>query len=183
MPTATTVFERLVLVCATEEIAEIARCLNLSYNTIKNYSLGRQPNPEVLIQIVQQLEKRDHKILSLNWLLMGIGDKWLTRSTKPTGDTLRASVPVEGEIEVEIPSHKVIIHLRMPNSVDQQQEQLDSHQEKIPLLEMVDELSDPNSDISPQVKRMARLRLLDSLKESNAEEINSKKEEPTDEGS
>lgn len=51
--------------------AEIGRKLNVDYQSAKNYLNGRKPNAEVLERIVEVTG------VSLNWLLMGQGTKFL----------------------------------------------------------------------------------------------------------
>ena len=53
-------------------MAEIARRLDLPHATIRNYFNGRLPAPEVLIKIA------DETNVSLNWLLTGRGEMFLS---------------------------------------------------------------------------------------------------------
>jgi transcriptional regulator with XRE-family HTH domain len=53
----------------TDEPAEIARRLSISYQAAKNYLEGRLPSAEVLATIAHETE------YSLNWLLTGRGSK------------------------------------------------------------------------------------------------------------
>ena len=62
---------RLVELFGTRKPAEIGRKLNIDYQTAKNYLGGRKPNAEVLEKIVEVTD------VSLNWLLMGQGPKFL----------------------------------------------------------------------------------------------------------
>lgn len=58
---------RLAVACRTGEPAQIARLLEVSYQTAKNYLDGRLPAAEVLITIAAKTR------VSLNWLLTGEG--------------------------------------------------------------------------------------------------------------
>jgi transcriptional regulator with XRE-family HTH domain len=60
---------RLKEALGTEEPAEIARGLGISYQAAKNYLEGRLPSAEVLTVIAEQTD------YSLNWLLTGQGAK------------------------------------------------------------------------------------------------------------
>ena len=53
-------------------MAEIARRVGLPHATIRNYFQGRMPAPEVLIKIANETN------VSLNWLLTGSGDMYLS---------------------------------------------------------------------------------------------------------
>lgn len=55
-----------------ETMADIARRLDLPHATIRNYFQGRLPAPEVLIKIA------DETNVSLNWLLTGRGEMFLS---------------------------------------------------------------------------------------------------------
>jgi transcriptional regulator with XRE-family HTH domain len=60
---------RFAEVCGSSKPAEVARLLNIAYQTAKNYLNGRLPHPEVLITIAQRTP------YSINWLLTGRGKK------------------------------------------------------------------------------------------------------------
>jgi len=60
--------DRLKAACGTQEPAEIARRLGVSYVTVKNYLEGRLPAADVLITIARTTG------VSLNWLLTGETD-------------------------------------------------------------------------------------------------------------
>lgn len=51
-------------------MADVARRLKIPHATVRNYYQGRLPAPEVLIKIANETG------VSLNWLLMGSGDKY-----------------------------------------------------------------------------------------------------------
>ena len=51
-------------------MADVARRLKIPHATVRNYFQGRLPAPEVLIKIANETG------ISLNWLLMGTGDKY-----------------------------------------------------------------------------------------------------------
>ncbi len=51
-------------------MADVARRLNIPHATVRNYYQGRLPAPEVLIKIANETG------VSLNWLLIGTGDKY-----------------------------------------------------------------------------------------------------------
>lgn len=55
----------------TDEPAIIQRKIGVNYQSAKNYLLGRKPNAEVLEKIVEVTD------VSLNWLLMGQGPKFV----------------------------------------------------------------------------------------------------------
>src|SRR5688500_14263528 len=63
-----TFIERLFLVAGTQETAELARLVNITYNTMKNYVQGRLPEAKVLITIAENTG------VNLNWLLLGKGE-------------------------------------------------------------------------------------------------------------
>ena len=66
---------RFVEACGTHEPARIQRLLNISYQTAKNYLLGRMPQADVLITIA------DRTSYSLDWLLTGRGKKIIERAS------------------------------------------------------------------------------------------------------
>jgi len=51
-------------------MAEVARRLKIPHATVRNYYRGRLPAPDVLIKIANETG------VSLNWLLIGTGDKY-----------------------------------------------------------------------------------------------------------
>jgi len=53
------------------KMSEIARRVGVPHATVRNYFHGRMPAPEVLIKIAHETN------VSLNWLLMGVGDMFL----------------------------------------------------------------------------------------------------------
>lgn len=53
-----------------ESMADVARRLKIPHATVRNYYQGRLPASEVLIKIANETG------VSLNWLLMGTGDKY-----------------------------------------------------------------------------------------------------------
>lgn len=57
--------KRLSQACGTDKIAEVARMLDITYQTAKNYWGGSLPNAEVLLKI------RERTGADLNWLLTG----------------------------------------------------------------------------------------------------------------
>ena len=75
--------QRFIEVFGNSQPAEIARLLNISYQTAKNYLSGRLPDAKVLITIS---EKTNY---SLNWLLTGKGGKFVEASSAE--DTLLLS--------------------------------------------------------------------------------------------
>lgn len=62
---------RLVELFGTDKPADIGRKLKVDYQSAKNYLHGRKPNAEVLERVVEVTD------VSLNWLLMGQGPKYL----------------------------------------------------------------------------------------------------------
>lgn len=62
---------RLQEACKTGEPAEIARLTELTYQTVKNYLLGRLPTAEVLIKLSEKLG------VSIHWLLTGVGPQFV----------------------------------------------------------------------------------------------------------
>ena len=57
-----------------ESMADVARRLKIPHATVRNYFHGRMPAPEVLIKIANETG------VSLNWLLMGKGDKYASEA-------------------------------------------------------------------------------------------------------
>jgi len=53
-----------------ESMADVARRLKVPHASVRNYFQGRLPAPEVLIKIANETG------VSLNWLLMGSGEKY-----------------------------------------------------------------------------------------------------------
>lgn len=99
--------KRLVIACRTDETAEIARLLEVSYQSAKNYLEGRLPAAEVLITIA-------HKTgVSLNWLLTGEG-LLLNRSISEQSNTGLAVWEDKWALRVE----NVEIVLRTPKGKD-----------------------------------------------------------------
>jgi len=77
-------------------IGDIAQQLKLTYHAVRNYTQGRVPAPEVLIQI------HDLTGCSIHWLLTGQGPKRIAGSVHPIKkDTLEVYL---GEAEREIVS-------------------------------------------------------------------------------
>ncbi len=74
-PLANGLWNRLCEVCGSNEIAEIARNLGLSYHTVKNYTDGRLPAADVLIKIAEVTG------VCLNWLLTGQGMQYIDSET------------------------------------------------------------------------------------------------------
>ena len=62
--------ERLHAAFDNESMADVARRLKIPHATVRNYYQGRLPAPEVLIKIANETG------VSLNWLLIGNGDKY-----------------------------------------------------------------------------------------------------------
>ena len=62
--------ERLHAAFDYESMADVARRLKIPHATVRNYYQGRLPAPEVLIKIANETG------VSLNWLLIGTGDKY-----------------------------------------------------------------------------------------------------------
>lgn len=62
---------RLVKVCGTKEPAKVARLLNVSYQSAKNYLAGRLPSSYVLQEIAKITP------YSIHWLLTGEGDEFV----------------------------------------------------------------------------------------------------------
>ena len=63
--------ERLKLAFGHGSMADIARRIDVPHATIRNYFGGRLPAPDVLIKIANETN------VSLNWLLLGIGDMYV----------------------------------------------------------------------------------------------------------
>ena len=62
--------QRLRTAFDNESMADVARRLKIPHATVRNYYQGRLPAPEVLIKIANETG------VSLNWLLIGTGDKY-----------------------------------------------------------------------------------------------------------
>jgi hypothetical protein len=69
---------RFIEVCGTSEPAKIQRLLDISYQAAKNYLQGRLPDSYVLRTIAERTP------YSINWLLTGRGDKFV--SSAPVDD-------------------------------------------------------------------------------------------------
>lgn len=141
MPSLGTVFERLCDVCGTTEVAEVARCLGLGYTTIRNYQLGRHPQPEVLISIVEHFKKERGKTLNLTWLLMAMGPKFLEDSGL---DLLKGAI-------IEIRTQTEAIQLTVSTEQSDDVTRTPSGQSKpdnehLPLVTMRDERQDSQTD-------------------------------------
>jgi transcriptional regulator with XRE-family HTH domain len=100
---------RLFKLCDTDNMAEVARCTGVSYNTLKNYipPSERFPSAEILIQIAGTTGA------SIDWLLLGRGDVLFESREERIMD--------EKTFEIEIPSFSIT--MRFPKN----------HGEKIPL--------------------------------------------------
>ncbi len=59
--------------------AEIGRKIDIPHATVSNYLKGRMPAPDVLVKIANQTS------VSLNWLLIGEGSKFLTKEINQSG--------------------------------------------------------------------------------------------------
>ncbi|HQU81526.1 MAG TPA: helix-turn-helix domain-containing protein [Pyrinomonadaceae bacterium] len=75
--------ERLVEVCRTNQPAELAQKLQISYQAARNYLNGRLPDTNVLLLIAERTE------YSIHWLLTGKGEKFALK--KKDSDTLLLS--------------------------------------------------------------------------------------------
>ena len=64
--------QRFVEVCGSAEPAKIQRLLNISYQAARNYLHGRLPDSYVLKTIAERTP------YSINWLLTGDGDKFIS---------------------------------------------------------------------------------------------------------
>ncbi len=62
---------RLVELLGSDKPAIIGRKLEIDYQSAKNYLSGRKPNADILERIVEKTN------VSLNWLLMGHGPKYV----------------------------------------------------------------------------------------------------------
>lgn len=70
---------RLTLTFDSASMADVARRLKIPHATVRNYyKVGRLPAPEVLIKIARETG------VSLNWLLLGSGDRYIGE-TAPIG--------------------------------------------------------------------------------------------------
>ena len=78
---------RFVEMCGTDEPAEIQRSLNLPYQTVRNYLLGRLPNADMLMHIAERTS------CSIDWLLTGRGKKFISEA--PAIDTPLATGQME----------------------------------------------------------------------------------------
>ena len=74
--------ERLKQAFDFASMAEIARRIGVPHATIRNYFQGRMPAPDVLIKIANQTH------VSLNWLLTGSGEMYVSGSRPIDLDTL-----------------------------------------------------------------------------------------------
>lgn len=70
--------QRLQVAFDNESMADVARRLKIPHATVRNYYQGRLPAPEVLIKIANETG------VSLNWLLIGSGEKYAGR-IEPVG--------------------------------------------------------------------------------------------------
>lgn len=93
-------FDRLKLLCETDNIAEISRCIGVPYNTTKNYTTGRIPGGEILSVIAE------HTNANINWLLTGNGTM-LNPAPEPSKDAT-GGVAVRNVV-IEIPAIKITI--------------------------------------------------------------------------
>ncbi len=83
--------KRFVEVCDTSQPADVARFLNISYQTAKNYLQGRLPDSNVLRVISERTP------YSIHWLLTGGGEKFVgadseKKDTDILSDALRAFI-------------------------------------------------------------------------------------------
>ena len=62
---------RFVEICGSSQPAEVARLLNISYGSARNYLNGRLPDSSVLANISEQTP------YSIHWLLTGKGKKFV----------------------------------------------------------------------------------------------------------
>ncbi len=62
---------RFVEICGSSQPAEVARLLNISYGSARNYLNGRLPDSSVLVNISEQTP------YSIHWLLTGKGKKFV----------------------------------------------------------------------------------------------------------
>ena len=62
--------ERLHIAFGGASMADVSRRLKIPHATVRNYYQGRLPAPEVLIKIANETG------VSLNWLLIGTGEKY-----------------------------------------------------------------------------------------------------------
>ena len=74
--------ERLRQAFDFASMAEIARRISVPHATIRNYFQGRMPAPDVLIKIANQTH------VSLNWLLTGSGEMYVSGSKPIDLDSL-----------------------------------------------------------------------------------------------
>lgn len=75
--------ERFIEVCGTSKPAEIARLLNISYQTARNYLDGRVPESYILVNIAEITP------YSIHWLLTGEGKKFAESPKTDLPDEIR----------------------------------------------------------------------------------------------
>ncbi|HEY0426899.1 MAG TPA: helix-turn-helix domain-containing protein [Pyrinomonadaceae bacterium] len=75
--------ERFVEICGSSQAAEIARLLDISYQSAKNYLQGRLPDSNILLIIAERTN------YSIHWLLTGQGSKFVENAARE--DTLLLS--------------------------------------------------------------------------------------------
>ncbi len=83
--------ERFKEVCESSQPSDVARFLNISYQSAKNYLQGRLPDPNVLRVISERTP------YSIHWLLTGSGEKYVgingeKKDTDILSDALRAFI-------------------------------------------------------------------------------------------
>jgi repressor LexA len=73
--------ERLRLAFGGASMAEVARRLGLPHATIRNYFQGRLPAADILERIANETN------VSLSWLLMGLGPRYVSVELLPKGES------------------------------------------------------------------------------------------------
>lgn len=64
--------DRLIELCGTNQPAELAQKMEISYQAARNYLNGRLPETNVLLMIAEKTK------CSIHWLLTGEGKKFIS---------------------------------------------------------------------------------------------------------
>lgn len=131
---------RLKEACASTKTAEIARKLEIPYQTVKNYLSGRLPAAEVLIAISSSTN------VSIHWLLTGEGPKILGPF-------------IDSEVESENADKK--LHIDLPEDIfSQVKEEADGEGKTIEeiVIQLIDEAANQRAVMDLRIERALKRR-------------------------
>lgn len=88
--------KRFTIACGTDRPADVARRLNIPYQSAKNYLNGRVPTAAALIEISERTK------CSIDWLLLGRGKKFIDDAPGENTPLVSRQLEEIGRVVVEV---------------------------------------------------------------------------------